>query len=279
MLRSALIVGADSTIGSALAVALRKDGVQVYGTTRRQTQGADPCITYLDLATVPDDWHPPAVDCAFLCAAATSIAACATDATGTSRINVEAPIRLAERLATTAARIVFLSTNLVFDGSRPARLATETTCPTTVYGAQKAEAEQRLHALDDDIRVLRLTKVLSSNHALLRGWRATLARKEPIHPFRDVVLSPVAMDETIKALLRVGNAERGGIFQLSGDRDLTYAELAIALGSDARLVEPVDGAASYPAPPPAHTTLDTRSLVELGLPLRTTLETVEVLKQ
>jgi dTDP-4-dehydrorhamnose reductase len=271
--RSALIVGLDSQIGDALARALRAQGVNVHG-TRRRAGVERPETSHLDLAGPIADWQPPAVDCAFLCAAVTSIAACKRDPIVSQRVNVEAQVGVAERLIARGTRVVFLSTNLVFDGSRAMRLADEPTCPTTVYGSQKAEAEQRLLQLGERVSVLRLTKVLTTNHPLLCGWRGAMQRGEAIHPFSDVVLAPVAMHQVIEALALLGDGP-GGIYQLSGDRDVSYAEVALAMGCEGRLVQPIAGADQYPSPPPAHTTLDVRGLRRLGVCVLTTDQMLE----
>jgi len=274
VLRSALVVGLDSQIGAALVRTLRARGVHVRGTRHSDVPG-QPDATQLDLAVSLDDWQPARVECGFLCAGLTSVAACERNPRLSHRVNVDAQVEVAKRLTESGAHVVFLSTNMVFDGSKPLRQADEPTCPTTVYGAHKAEAEQQLQQLGDRVTVLRLTKVLTREHPLLHDWKTALQRGEAIHPFSDVVLAPVAMDQVVEALSRLADEPSGGIFQLSGDRDVSYAQVALALGHDPHLVQPISGAYQYPTQPPMHTTLDVSGLRQRGMHVRATQQTLE----
>jgi dTDP-4-dehydrorhamnose reductase len=277
VLRSALVVGVASQIGGALARTLRAGDVHVHGTSRHSDAAGDTAV--LDLSRPLGAWQIPAVDCAFLCAALTSTAACESNPTLSRRINVEAPVAIAERLNAVGTRVVFLSTSMVFDGTRPLRLAHERTCPTSVYGAHKAEAEWRMRRLGDRVSVLRLTKVLTSEHPLLRDWRSAMHQGREIHPFSDVVLAPVGIEQVLEALVLLANEREGNIFQLSGERDVSYAQLATALGCDPRLIQPISGAERYPSPPPAHTTLDVAGLRGLGMHVLTTDQTLQDLHE
>jgi dTDP-4-dehydrorhamnose reductase len=256
----------DSTIGGALAARLCSGGVRVLGTSRRGRQ--EPDTEQLDLEN-HDVWRAPKVDHAFLCAAVTSIEACERDPETTRVINVDAPVSLAERLLDRGAHVTFLSTNLVFDGSRAARRVDEPTCPVTAYGRQKAEAEEKLLALSKRVSVLRLTKVLGPNHQLLTGWAEDLSAGRAIHPFCDVVIAPVSLEQTLDTLCGIAPRDASGVFQLSGDRDISYADaartFASELGADPELVQPLAGRHRLVVAPATHTTLDTTSLVGVGI--------------
>jgi dTDP-4-dehydrorhamnose reductase len=273
---SALIVGIDSQIGGALAEDLGAHGLSIWATSRR---GSGSRTAFLDLAAGFDRWTPPRVNYAFLCAGVASIETCEREPATTRRVNVEAQITVAECLVKQGTHVVFLSTNMVFDGSRPLMTADEKVCPTSAYGAQKAEAERRLMLLGAGVTSLRLTKVLSSKQQLLCGWASTLRHEEPIQPFCDVVLAPVSVRQVTEALRTIARTSATGIFQLSGDVDVSYAELAYELadklGRSRHLVQPVRGAMRYLIPPPAHTTLDTDGIRRLGLRVPSTHETID----
>jgi dTDP-4-dehydrorhamnose reductase len=87
--------------------------------------------------------------------------ACEENYPATYAINVTATVELAERLIEAGAFVVFLSTNLVFDGTLPRGLPITRLNPQTAYGQQKAEAEQTLLDMAPDcVAIVRLTKVL-----------------------------------------------------------------------------------------------------------------------
>jgi dTDP-4-dehydrorhamnose reductase len=253
---SHLVLGAGGQIGSALSSALRTAGDDVIATARQPGSGS---LT-LDLAALGDQWQPPrAPDVVYLCAAMTSLAACENDPARARAINVEGPARLSGMLARTGAFCVFLSSNAVFDGTRPYPQADEpTTRPANVYGRLKAEAEAALFDIwRDRLAVLRLTKVFHAKLPLAARWAADLAEKRPIAAFEDMVFAPISMQATVAAIRVLGTAKAGGIYHLSGERDVSYLAaakaLARAMGALEGLVRPgswreVPGLV---APPPA----------------------------
>jgi len=262
---TSLVVGADGQIGRALLAELAAGGDHVIGTSRRDPP--QPGRIYLNLAAEPAEWKLPAsVATAYLCAAVTSQQACRQDPSGSRRVNVERTVELARMLIAEGALVVFLSTNLVYDGSVAFRRAEDPPCPLTEYGRQKAEVERQLLAYGDRAAVVRLTKVFSQPTALLAGWRAALEKGDTIRPFSDMVMAPVPLPFVVRALAQIGRVRRSRMFQISGNRDVTYAEaaryLAGRLGVDPKLVQPVQSihASSTLDPLPAHTTLDTSRL-------------------
>ena len=262
-----LIVGADGLIGRALSQHFAAAGVPALETNRRSGGGR----LVLDLAALPADWAPPAgIDAAFLCAAVTSEATCRDQPELARRVNVEATIELARRLTAGGAFVVLLSSSLVFDGRAPQRQASEPTAPGNFYGSLKAEAEAGILALDDPafgpafgagVAVVRMTKIIGADTALLRGWIEALKRQEVVRPFDDMVFAPLSAAFTAAALGRVAATRTCGILHLSAAADISYADaarhIARRLGVPAERVQPVSRrSVGIPdAVAPAHTTL------------------------
>jgi len=279
--RADLIVGGDSLIGSALAERLRAQGRPVLATTRRPERVGGERL-FLDLAADPLAWESDRpIGTVYLCAGVTRLEDCRSDPQGSARINVAAASALAARLAGEGAFIVFLSTNQVFDGSEPCPSSGRPPAPRTEYGRQKAAAEAALKGLGDRAAVVRLTKVLGESPPLFRAWAESLSRGERIRPFRDMVMSPLPLPGVVSVLSLIGGLGLPGLWQVSAERDVTYAEAAEigarASGLDPGLIEPVEAAAAgLPFEHlPTHTTLDTSRLqAELGLGLPPASSTV-----
>jgi dTDP-4-dehydrorhamnose reductase len=276
-----LVVGADGQLGRALFDALAGGGAEVMGTSRRRPPR--PGRIYLDLAAGPQQRALPAsIATAYLCAAVTSLAACRQDPSGSRQVNVQRTVEVARMLAGGGAFVVFLSTNLVYDGSVAFRSAQDPTCPRTEYGRQKADAERHLLALGDHAAVVRLTKVLSGQMPLFSRWRSALGKGETIQPFSDLVMAPVSLPFAVYALTQIASLRRPGIFQISGNRDVSYAEaarhLAGRLGASPELVQPVPSqqAGTTLEALPAHTTLEmSRLRSELALEPPDVWQTIE----
>jgi dTDP-4-dehydrorhamnose reductase len=234
----ALVIGGDSFIGRSLVVYLTSEGYIASPTSRH----ADKFSVQLDLLTDPATWVAmPNADVAYLCAAVARLEDCESDPQASRRVNVDGMIAAARKLHDAGMFVVFLSTNHVFDGLKPEMEPADPYTPRNEYGRQKAEAEQAILSMGNTA-VLRLTKVIGPLDARLMAWRERLLAGEAVAAFDDLVITPVSLDNVLRALLDIGLAKKPGIYQISGPRDETYYTLALALANylkvDKNLVRP-----------------------------------------
>jgi dTDP-4-dehydrorhamnose reductase len=280
-----LIVGGDSEIGAAVYRAMQAQGLSVAATTRRSDRVA-PDRPFLDLAAPLDGWAPlPGTQAVCLCAAVARLAACADDPEGSAHINVVQTLALVEKLLARGIAVLFLSTNQVFDGGTPHERAEAPHSPVSEYGRQKARAEAALLRQMDDgapVAILRLAKVVSDTMPLIGGWIKDLTAAKPIRAFDDLALAPTPTDLVCAAIAALLQDRARGIFQLTGPRDVTYADiggfLAAYLGADRKLVNQTSArAAGLPeGATPLHTTLDSSMLrVHYGLEVPDVWDVVE----
>ncbi len=222
----AIVIGVDGGIGRALSSALSLRGDTVIGTTRRAVDGQSDLI-HLDLAGAQVEAVSfPRADVAFICAAMTGLAECRRNPSLSREVNTVAPVVLAGRLADAGTRVVFISTNAVYDWQSPLVPSSQPTSPSTIYGEQKADAEATLATLGDGVVILRLTKVLTPDLALFNGWIKSLGASETVQAFSDMHLAPVTLGDAVNALLALAGSNESGIFQISGSRDISYSEAA-----------------------------------------------------
>lgn len=283
---STLIIGGDSLIGSELACRLRKSGAPVQSSTRHADRSGDE-RPLIDLALPLRGFRlPSGVRTAVLCAAVTSQQECSDRPDRARLVNVEAVIRLGDMLARAGVFTIFLSSNLVFDGSRPNMPADSPYRPIGLYGAQKAEAERCLGDIfaNGGLAIVRLTKVLHSGVQLLKGWRASLDRGEVIRPFGDVSISPISLSFVVGALEKIAAGAVDGVLQLSARDEVSYAGLAVALARSWRCDPDLiiaDEGRKRGGPirdAPAHGSLDAERASRLmGIVAPTLLETVDEL--
>jgi dTDP-4-dehydrorhamnose reductase len=280
-----LIVGGDSEIGAAAYRAMRARGLAVAATTRRRDRVA-PDRPLLDLALPLDDWSPPAAtEAVCLCAAVARLTACADDPQGSAHINVVQTVALAEKLLANGIAVLFLSTNLVFDGRTAHQHADAPHSPLSEYGRQKARAETALLRRMENgapVAIMRLAKVVSDTMPLIGGWIADLAAAKPIRVFNDLKLAPTPTDLVCTAISALLQDRARGVFQLTGPRDVTYADigrfLAAYLAAEPALVTETSAReAGLPeGATPQHTTLDSSLLrVHYGLDVPDVWDVVE----
>jgi len=264
-----LIIGGDSEIGAAAFAALKTQGRVVVATTRRRDLVGQDRL-FLDLAASLDKWEPPqGAASACVCAAVARLADCAADPQASARINVIQTLALVDKLVRRGIYVLFLSSNQVFDGRVPQVPPGATHSPVSEYGRQKARTESVLHdymVRGAPIGILRLAKVVSPGMPLLQRWIADLARGKSISAFSDMKLAPTHIELVCSAISSLLSERASGIFQLTGPRDVTYADvgrfLAMKLGVESSLVQTTSArAAGLPeGATPLHTTLDSTAL-------------------
>jgi dTDP-4-dehydrorhamnose reductase len=285
MQRMILIVGGDSEIGGAAHRAIKAQGRPVAATTRRRDRvAADRPL--LDLADSLESWEPPQqTTAACVCAAVARLGACAADPQGTAHINVTQTLTLIDKLLARGISVLFLSTNQVFDGRTAHVPADAAHSPVSEYGRQKARAEMALRGhmrQGAPVAILRLAKVVSAGMPLLAGWIADLSAGRPIRAFHDMTLAPTPTDLVCTAISALLEDQASGILQLTGPRDVAYAEvgrfLAGYLGVEPALVTEMSAQeAGLPeGGTPLNTTLDSSLMRErYGLEVPDVWEVVE----
>jgi dTDP-4-dehydrorhamnose reductase len=140
--------------------------------------------------------------------------------------------------------------------------------PKSIYGKTKSEGEDSVLKVGDRISVLRLTKVVHENLPIFKKWAELLKQEKNIQAFTDLYFCPILIEDVIKALIAIGKKGEGGIYQVSGESDISYYEAAILLanilGVNPALVHPSISSHSGLSQENIlrHTSLDTSSLPE-----------------
>jgi dTDP-4-dehydrorhamnose reductase len=172
------------------------------------------------------------------------MSACEDQPEQTYRVNVTNTLRLAKGLRAAGTRIVFLSSNAVFNGklARPDEDAEH--CTSTEYGRQKAAVESGLMTIPEgtgSVAIVRLSKVLSPDSGLAKEFIGKLVEGEPCVALDDLFMSPISLGYVVDALLGIASSNLSGVFHLSGSEEMTYAafarRLAVHIGVDPALVQ------------------------------------------
>jgi dTDP-4-dehydrorhamnose reductase len=218
-----IVVGADGLIGKALCEHLAQRGHSVTGTTRRANSSLPDNRLFLDMAA-PSLPKLPDADIAIVCAAMSRFVDCRRHPDLARRVNVTARLMLARDAAMKGCRVLMLSSSAVFDCSRPHMEADAPTAPRSAYGQFLAEAEAGILAMGGT--VFRLTKVISSDAGHLANWLPALAGGRTVQSFEDHRFCPITLRSVLEGVAAVGEQSEGGIFQVSGAEDISYADAA-----------------------------------------------------
>jgi|TARA_Y100000310_G_scaffold304140_1_gene343025 dTDP-4-dehydrorhamnose reductase len=261
-----LIIGVDGLIGSSLYQHLLNSKNGVIGTTKRKGKNVGDHL-FLDLSNNIADWQfPKSIDTCVFCAGVTNLELCEENPSKTSAINVDATLSIIEKLGKKDIHIIFLSSNLVFDGLKAFKKPDDELCPKTEYGRQKAMVEKSLKDYCSFYTIVRISKILYPNSPFFASWGESLHNGEMIHPFNDKVISPIPLNFIVKVLKEIIDKSPTGIFQISGDCDISYAQAALwgaeKLGYDLSLIDPISVAqSSFFGHVPENTTLNIDRIV------------------
>ena len=189
-----------------------------------------------------------------------------------ARVNRDASRVLAELCGRAGARLVHLSTDLVFDGEKGLYSEDDAPNPVSVYGRTKLEAEEAVRTAAPGAVVLRVATLygrpLGTARCFVDELRDKLSRGEPAGAFEDQWRTPTAADSLHEPILRLlDDPELEGVYHWAAER-VTRFELARALcrtfGWDERLVRPTRYADTRPpARRPRDSSLDSSRLAGL----------------
>jgi dTDP-4-dehydrorhamnose reductase len=263
-----LITGASGLVGGNAAVLGREtwNVSAAYGS--RPFQAAGMSAVRLDLTdarsirSLVQSLRPDAV---IHCAASSKLDECEADKNRTFAVNAESVRVLAGACADSGARLVFTSTDMVFDGEKGRYAETDPVSPINVYGESKCAAEEHVRRFCADHAIVRVALVYgkpatggtSFSEGFLKTWRAG----KPVFLFTDQFRTPVEVTGLAEALLELaGSSFRGTIHAGGADRVDRYTfgcVLARKAGISAELLKPVSMAgAVLPAKRPRDASLD-----------------------
>lgn len=240
------MLGATGLIGRALVRELSKAGQQVQG-THHSHPGA---------GTLPFSLEEPIseallavvkrADVAVFCCGLSNLCYCANNPGRAWDVNVTATITSIEQVIRAGTRVIFLSSDQVFDGLKGQYSETDPTGPLTVYGRCKVAVEEHLlNNFRDRVAVVRLAKVLAREEdgpSLLSDWFHKFKAGSTIAATVDQRFCATPLDDIVMGLLRLMNGGASGIYHLCNPQSFSRHELlrmfAETMGFDPRLIKP-----------------------------------------
>jgi dTDP-4-dehydrorhamnose reductase len=141
-------------------------------------------------------------------------------------INVEGSESVARAARAVGARLVHLSTDVVFDGRKGSPYVEEDEpCPVTEYGRAKAESEWRVRAVHPEASIVRTSLIVGGpGHEPSKHERAAL---DPgLTFYEDEIRCPIQVEDLAAVLLELASLEVTGVLHVAGADALSRADLA-----------------------------------------------------
>ena len=203
------------------------------------------CLDLTDFSAVRAEFHRQQPHLVIHCAALSKSTECEADPSLARRLNVEVTALLAELAA--GIPLIFLSTDLVFDGRTGNYEESAATNPLGVYAETKVAAEQIVLA-NPNHTIIRTslnggtspTGDRGFNELMRRSWRAG----QTLRLFTDEFRSPVSAEVTARAIWELAALDRPGVYHVAGSERLSRWQIGRLLAARWPQLEPRLEAAS-----------------------------------
>jgi dTDP-4-dehydrorhamnose reductase len=210
-------------------------------------------------------------------AAWTAVDACESDPGRAMTVNALGSRHVAEACARTGSHLVYLSTDYVFDGTKPEPYDEwDVACPTSAYGRSKLAGEQEVVSIAGAAATMvRISWVCGryGTNMVKTLLRLAAAGAEPKF-VDDQIGNPTVVGDLVPTLRGFAVDRRPGLFHVTNQGALSWFELARLVfelaGHDPDRVTAISTAEldpPRPAPRPANSVLDNAVMRLSGLPL------------
>ncbi|MFZ0772302.1 MAG: dTDP-4-dehydrorhamnose reductase [Candidatus Sulfotelmatobacter sp.] len=256
------IFGASGLLGKAL---MREwSGDAVTGLSSRDADIRDAKRVH---DTVKEN-HP---DWIVLAAAYTDVDGCESNPQLAFAVNRDGAMNVAEVAREVGARLVFLSSDYVFDGKKTTPYESgDARNPQSVYGRSKAEAEIKLLELMPDCCIIRTSWLFGIGGKCFPDTILKLAASRPaLDVVNDQRGRPTYAVDLARAIIQLCRKNAAGIVHATNTGDCTWFEFAQQILQSAGLTTTVQPVSSEqmarPAPRPAYSVLSPARLRGLGI--------------
>jgi dTDP-4-dehydrorhamnose reductase len=248
------VTGAAGMLGQAVVAAAREHGHEVAALHR---DAAD--VT--DAAAVAAALRDAAPDAVVNCAAWTDVDGAEADEDGATAVNGAGAGNVAAGAAAAGARIVHVSTDYVFDGTkREPYLETDPVGPRSAYGRSKLAGERAVAAAAPDHAIARTAWLFGAGG---RNFVDTMLRlgaeRDEVSVVTDQVGCPTWTGHLAPALLDLAASPATGAFHVAAAGSCSWHELAAEAfrraGLRCAVRETTTAAFPRPAPRPAFSVL------------------------
>jgi dTDP-4-dehydrorhamnose reductase len=257
-----LILGATGLLGQALVREWTGDEVLAMGS--RDVDIRDPAKVREMIGNGRPNWI-------VLAAAYTDVDGCESHREVAFSVNRDGAVNVAEAARQAGAKLIFLSSDYVFDGKKTSPYEVEDKRnPQSVYGHSKAEAEINLMKILPHCCIARTSWVFGAGG---RCFPDTILRLAANRPALDVVNDqrgcPTYTVDLARAIIQLCRKNAGGIVHVTNAGDCSWFEFAQEIITGARLATEVRPVSSQqmarPAPRPAYSVLSATSLRRYGI--------------
>lgn len=249
-----LIAGGTGLLGQALLASV-PSGWKAHATYHEHRPAVEwRCFRQMDVAderSVLDAFDDIRPDVVVHAASIGSVDLAEREPELVRRVNVGGVETVLRACGRSGTRLVFVSSNAVFDGRQPPYDEQAPRRAANQYGRFKIEAEQLVESSGVPHVIMRPILMYGwpmpdGRSNVVTRWLADLEAERPIEVAEDIVSMPLAASNCAEAVWAAIRLQRGGIYHVAGADCVTLAdfarETARVFGKRERLITPVASA-------------------------------------
>jgi len=251
-----LVTGAKGQLGKEIAR-------QAHAHTLTLTDLDELDIT--DHRAVTEFFRTARPDVVIHCAAYTNVDGAENDPDGAFRVNVVGTQNIAAGCLETGARMVYISTDYVFDGQcNSQHREFDIVNPQNVYGLTKWQGEQIVRHILGRHYIVRTAWLYGEGNNFVRTMLRMAEQGGPINVVDDQIGSPTSTVELTKAILRLLDSDAYGTYHATCQGYCSWYEFACEIfrlaGKEVDISPVTTPAFPRPAKRPPHSVLDNHML-------------------
>jgi dTDP-4-dehydrorhamnose reductase len=252
-----LILGGSGFLGKYFVANLHNSAlVHTSGRNRNQEQGNQIRleITKYSESDLEKIFYLHSFSHVINCVALADIELCERFPEKADWLNRALPNLLARQSIKHSFKLVHISTDAVFDGSKPNRTEEDSPKPTNVYSATKYKGELEVLDLDPSALIARVNFVGQhpTQKSLFDFFQQNLSARKSTKGYSNVYFTPLWATETVRIVIDLVSKSKSGIFHIAGSNRISKYEfgclVADRLNIPRSYIEPIEFSNSKGAP-------------------------------
>lgn len=230
-----LITGGSGLLALNWACCMRDSWEPVLALHLRKIRLAGTRAEFIDLESVATlkqqlaTLHP---DLVVHAAGLTSVDLCEEQPAAAMHANAELARNIAAATGSLGIKLIHISTDHLFDGSRSMYNENDPPAPINVYARSKLQAEQWVQQ-ENPAALLVRTNFFGWGHRYRQSFSdwiiASLRAGKPVTMFDNVFFTPILADVLVRAAHELAAKDERGIVNLSGDERISKYDFALQL--------------------------------------------------
>jgi len=281
--RKILIIGASGFLGNKLIEVFSKE-FEVLGTYNSKKKEKLIQLDISNEAQVKETIEKINPDIIMLTAAETNVDLCETNVQHAEKVNIKGVENVTKCCGN--IKLVYYSTDSVFDGEKGNYVETDVPNTVNFYGKTKLMAEEAVKKLNNFLilRTCMLYSDQSESPKFINWLIRNLNENKKVNVVIDLFATPTLIDDLATASLELIRKDRTGIYHVAGATALSCYDMATTVaevfGFDKSLINPVkDIELKRAAKRPKFSTLNISKLEQEGILMSTFEQSIRKIRE